>query len=266
MLECVVNVSEGTDAGILGTLFDSVNGHVLDLHSDRHHNRSVFTLLGEDAPRALAAAAVALLHIDTHVGVHPRLGVVDVVPFVPLDGSTMIDALAARDRFARWAAETLSLPCFLYGPERTLPAVRKSAWTTEMPHAGPGTAHPTAGAACVGAREPLVAYNVWLSGVSIDETREIASRVRTQHVRTLGLQVGDFTQVSMNLVAPHVANPAHAVDAVARHAAVHHTELVGLIPAGVLATIPEDRWEELDLSESRTIEWRVQNGCPRTIR
>lgn len=262
MLECVVNVSEGSDDVVLATLCDAVRGHLLDLHSDRHHNRSVFTLLGEEAPRALTTAAVPALRLDSHEGVHPRLGIVDVVPFVPLQGSTMHDAVAARDRFASWAADTLSLPCFLYGPERTLPELRRTAWKSQLPHAGPPSPHPTAGAVCVGAREPLVAYNVWLDGVSLEETKTIASLVRTEHVRTLGLQVGDHTQVSMNLVSPHVANPMHAVDAVARLTSVHRTELVGLVPAGVLDAIPRDRWEELDLSEDRTIEWRVANGGP----
>ena len=260
MLECVVNISEGTDSGVLRTLADSVAGHLLDVHSDAHHNRSVFTLLGEDAARVLASTAVHLLRIDDHSGVHPRVGIVDVVPFVPLAGSTMVNALDARNRFAAWAADTLSLPCFLYGPERSLPEVRRTAWATAFPDAGPSSPHPAAGAACVGAREPLIAYNVWLKDVSLDETKAIAARVRTEHIRTLGLQVGGFTQVSMNLVAPGIANPMHAVDAVARHASVHRTELVGLVPAEVLRVIPENRWEELDLSDTRTIEWRSRNG------
>ena len=260
MLECVVNISEGARSDVLRALADSVSDHLLDLHSDAHHNRSVFTLVGEAAPRALTLAALETLNINDHAGVHPRLGIVDVVPFVPLYDTTMAEARSARDRFAAWAADALSLPCFLYGPERSLPEVRRTAWKPARPDVGPDDPHPTAGAVCVGAREPLVAYNVWLENVSLADTRTIASLVRTAEIRTLGLQVGEFTQVSMNLVAPNVANPMHAVDAIAHHARVHHTELVGLIPATVLAEIPEDRWEELDLSESRTIEWRVQNG------
>lgn len=256
----MVNISEGTDQDVLEALCASVADFLLDLHSDPDHNRSVFTLVGEEAPRALTSTAVSMLRLDSHTGVHPRLGIVDVVPFVPLGKSTMSDAVAARNRFAAWAAESLSLPCFLYGPERTLPAVRRSAWTTEMPHSGPLTAHPTAGAVCAGAREPLIAYNVWLDNVALDATKEIASRVRTKHIRTLGLQVGKYTQVSMNLVAPQIANPMHAVDAVRQHAEIHHTELVGLVPADVLNVIPQDRWEQLDLTEDRTIEWRVKNG------
>jgi len=91
------------------------------------------------------------------------------------------------------------------------------------------------------------------------DTRDIAARVRTEHIRTLGLQVGEFTQVSVNLIAPDKANPIHVVDAVKQHANVHHCELVGLLPDNVLRTIPQSRWEELDLSEDRTIEWRLAN-------
>ena len=257
MLECVVNVSEGKDADVLNALRRAVQDHLLDIHRDADHNRSVFTLVGEDAPRLLAGAAVGLIDISVHRGVHPRLGAVDVVPFVPLEGSAMSDAMAARDRFARWAADELGVPCFLYGPERTLPEVRRGAWSSLSPDTGPQVPHPTAGAMCVGAREPLVAYNLWLRGVSLADTREIARLVRTGNMRTLGLQVGDATQVSMNLVAPHIANPMHAFDAVSAHVQIDRAELVGLVPAGVLSSVPRGRWEELDLSEDRTIEWRL---------
>lgn len=259
MLECVVNVSEGANTAVLDALRVAVGPDLLDVHSDVHHNRSVFTLIGENAPRALTTASLRLLSLEQHSGVHPRLGVVDVVPFVPLAGSTMDDALLARKRFAEWAADELGVPSFLYGPERSLPSVRKDAWKTQFPHIGPQQPHSTAGALCVGAREPLIAYNVWLQGVSLADTRDIAARVRTEHIRTLGLQVGDFTQVSVNLVSPDAANPIHVVDAVKQHTSVHHCELVGLLPDNVLRMIPQSRWEELDLSEERTIEWRLAN-------
>ena len=258
MLECVVNVSEGANVAVLTALRTATTEDLLDIHSDVDHNRSVFTLMGTDAPRRLTSAAVEQLSLPHHQGVHPRLGVVDVVPFVPLGDSTMLDALRARDDFAQWAATELGVPCFLYGPERTLPFIRKNAWTSLMPDVGPHTPHPTAGAMCVGAREPLIAYNVWLKGVSLQRTREIASAVRTEHIRTLGLHVGEFTQVSVNLVAPQLANPVHVVDAVKQHTAIHHCELVGLLPEEILHAIPQDRWEELDLAEDRTIESRLQ--------
>ena len=259
MLECVINISEGRNTAILAALAQSCAGDLLDVHSDSDHNRSVFTMVGVDAPRALTRAAVSALTINDHSGVHPRIGVVDVVPFVPLVNSTMHDAQKARDEFAAWAAVELNVPCFLYGTERTLPDIRKTAWTSLMPDTGLHVPHITAGAMCVGVREPLVAYNLWLENVDLATTRRIASAVRTANIRTLGLQVGAFTQVSVNLIQPMNAGPNDVYDAVAQHAVVHHAELVGLLPASVLATISRDRWENLDLSVEQTIEWRLTN-------
>ena len=200
MLECVINISEGRNHAIIDSLAQSCAGDLLDIHSDPDHNRSVFTLVGVEAPRALARAAVATLSLGDHSGVHPRIGVVDVVPFVPLVDSTMHDAQKARDEFAAWATEELHVPSFLYGTERTLPDIRKNAWTSLFPEVGSKVPHATAGAMCVGVREPLVAYNLWLENVDLATTRRIASAVRSAHIRTLGLQVGAFTQVSVNLI------------------------------------------------------------------
>jgi glutamate formiminotransferase len=259
VLECVINISEGRNHAIIDSLAQSCAGDLLDIHSDPDHNRSVFTLVGVEAPRALARAAVATLSLGDHSGVHPRIGVVDVVPFVPLVNSTMHDAQKARDEFAAWATEELHVPSFLYGTERTLPDIRKNAWTSLFPEVGSKVPHATAGAMCVGVREPLVAYNLWLENVDLETTRRIASVVRTASIRTLGLQVGAFTQVSVNLIQPMIAGPNDVYEAVSQHAKVHHAELVGLLPASVLATIPRTRWEDLDLSVERTIEWRVTN-------
>jgi len=259
VLECVVNVSEGRNHAIIDSLAQSCAGDLLDIHSDPDHNRSVFTLVGIDAPRALAHAAVSALNVNDHSGVHPRIGVVDVVPFVPLVDSTMHDAQKAREEFAAWAAVELNVPSFLYGTDRTLPDIRKNAWTSLLPDVGPQVPHPTAGAMCVGMREPLVAYNLWLEDIDLATTRRIASSVRTASIRTLGLQVGAFTQVSVNLIQPMIAGPNDVYEAVAQHAKVHHAELVGLLPASVLAPISRDRWEDLDLSVEQTIEWRLTN-------
>ena len=258
-MECVVNVSEGRDADRLAALSDCVREHLLDVHSDPDHNRSVFTLIGEDAPRLLASRAMQLMNINDHSGVHPRLGIIDVVPFVPLFDAQWSDAVRARNDFAEWAAEELHVPCFLYGDERTLPDIRRTAWRQLVPDTGPTHPHSTAGAMCVGVRQPLIAYNIWLEGVDLATTKKIATAVRTESIRTLGLQVGEFTQVSINLVNPGTSNPADAFDAVRQHVLVHHCELVGLLPEGVLRSIPTGRWEELDLAEDRTIEWRLQN-------
>ncbi len=266
MLECVVNISEGRDRSVLQALRSAAEPDLLDVHSDPDHNRSVFTLVGTEAPRRLATEAVACLDISRHAGVHPRLGVVDVVPFVPLSGSTMNDALAARDEFARWAATTLGVPCFLYGPERSLPEVRRNAWkglTPDVTPDDPPRPHPSAGAMCVGARDVLVAWNVWLD-TDLNTAREIARRVRTTAVRTLGLRTGSHVQVSVNLVEPVLHGPDEAWDAIAREAesmgaVTLRSELVGLVPEVVLSTIDESRWPELDLSRDSTIESRLRS-------
>ena len=255
----MINVSEGRNHAILDALTQACSGDLLDVHTDPDHNRSVFTVLGEEAPRRLTQAAISALSLSQHAGVHPRLGVIDVVPFVPLVNSSMQDAQIARDEFATWITEEFNIPCFLYGTNRTLPEIRKKAWTTVMPEIGPHVPHPTAGAVCVGVREALVAYNLWLEDVDLATTRRIASAVRTANIRTLGLQVGAFTQVSVNLIEPMISGPNDVFNAVSQHATVHHAELVGLLPASVLATIPRARWEDLDLSVEQTIEWRVTN-------
>ena len=257
MLECVVNVSEGRDLGLLARLDDVCGADLLDRHTDGHHHRSVFTLVGTDAPRQLARAAVAHLDLRLHQGVHPRLGVVDVVPFVPLEGSSMADAVAARDAFSAWCAAELGVPCFRYGPERSLPDVRRGAWHGLGPDDGPAVPHPSAGATCVGARPVLVAYNVWLAEPDLKLARRVAAAVRGPALRTLGLLVGERVQVSMNLVAPDELGPAKAFDLVAAHAAVAGAELVGLLPRRVLGRVSPDRWPELDLGDDRTIEARL---------
>jgi glutamate formiminotransferase / 5-formyltetrahydrofolate cyclo-ligase len=258
VLECVVNVSEGRDRAVIDRLAAAAGPDLLDVHTDPHHHRSVFTLVGEDAPRRLAVEAVARLDLRRHTGVHPRLGVVDVVPFVALDGSTFADALAARDRFAHWLAAELGVPAFAYGgAEPTLPEVRRRAGRTLRPRSGPELPHPTAGAVAVGAREVLVAYNVWLSQPDLALARSVATALRSREVRTLGLAVGPEVQVSCNLVEPAAVGPAEVVDAVAARAPVGRAELVGLLPEGVLRRVPEERWAALDLGPDRTIEARL---------
>ena len=257
MLECVVNVSEGRDPAALARLAAAAGDDLLDVHTDPDHHRSVFTLLGEDAPRRLARAAVATLDLSHHDGVHPRIGVLDVVPFVALDGTPAAEARAARDRFCRWAGAELALPCFTYGPERTLPDVRRGAFRDLAPTCGPPRPHPTAGATAVGARPLLVAYNLWLATSDLAQAREIAGAVRAPAVRALGLRVGAEVQVSMNLVDPLHVGPDAVWDEVARRAPVARAELVGLVPAAVLRATPPARWAQLDLAEDRTIEARV---------
>jgi glutamate formiminotransferase len=265
VLECVVNISEGVRADAIAEIARAAGPALLDVHSDPHHHRSVLTLAGTDAVRPVAARAVELLDLTDHVGVHPRLGVVDVVPFVAYSGpSTHADAEAARDAFAIWAAEDLGVPCFLYDgltghAYPTLPEVRRRAWHDLEPTVGPPEPHPTAGAMCVGARPLLVAYNVWVArSVSLEETRAIAAAVRRPGIRTLGLLVGDRPQISMNLIDPLRVTPADAYDAVAELIDVAGAELVGLIPQASLESIDPGRWDHLDLGADRTVESRLR--------
>jgi glutamate formiminotransferase / 5-formyltetrahydrofolate cyclo-ligase len=196
-----------------------------------------------------------------------------VVPWVDLDQPATATAASvdARDRFARWAAAELGLPCFLYGPDsplgpgpggRSLPDLRRRAWHDLAPDVGPDRPHPTAGAAAVGARGVLVAYNLWLETDDPGEARRVATAVRRPGLRTLGLSVGSRTQVSCNLTDPARLGPARAHDLVATYARIHHSELVGLLPRAVLMAVPPARWAELDLSPDRTIEARLAPAQP----
>ncbi len=282
LLECVINLSEGRDLALVQSIAAPAGGTLLDTHSDPDHHRTVLTLGGdaeavEAAARSVIALAVERLDLGGHSGVHPRFGVVDVVPFVALGTTDPAVARAARDRTAAWMGDHLGVPSFHYGPERSLPEVRREAFLTLEPDAGPSTPHPTAGASAVGSRPLLVAYNVW---ISVDEggtadaegalamAREIASTVRTPAVRSLGLAVGSGAQVSCNLVDPLTVSVTGLVDAIAHlvsvaGGSVDRTELVGLVPAELLQQVPRERWAELDLSEDRTIEARMAGrGTP----
>lgn len=192
-----------------------------------------------------------------------------MVPFVPVRGGAPLvgagdlgPALAARQRFATWAGRTLGLPCFYYGPERALPDVRRGAFHTLAPDTGPARPHPTAGACAVGARPALVAFNLWLDRPDLAAARRAATAVRGPAVRALGLPVGEAVQVSCNLVDPLAVGPAALADTVRAALGpagprVARAELVGLVPAAVLAATDPARWLELDLDEGRTVEARL---------
>lgn len=269
---------------MLRALGEACGDHLLDVHTDPDHHRGVFTIAGapeevEEAARGLARAAVGALDLTGHDGRHPRIGVLDVVPFVPFDphsgtgplegpdARSLAAAVAARDRFAAWAAEALDLPCFLYGPlpdgsSRTLPEVRRHAFAPLAPDTGPPVPHPTAGASAVGARPVLLAYNLWVAGAGVDVARQVASALRGPAVRTLGLDLAHGVQVSCNLIDPRRVGPDAFYDAAAAlleaaGARVAGAELVGLLPAAVLEAIPRRRWDELGLSEDQTIEARL---------
>jgi len=256
VIECVINISEGQNPATLAKLSAVVANQLLDIHTDHDHHRSVYTLCGTYAPRLLATRAVELLNIHEHAGVHPRLGVVDVVPFVPVGNTTFKEAIHERDAFAQWAASELGVPSFYYGPERTLPDIRRTAWTSLFPDVGPRIEHPTAGAMCVGVREVLVAYNIFLTDATMETAREIVVNIRQPGLRALSFLVDGYAQISMNLTDIDAINVDTAYDIVAQYANIARAELVGLMPLSALTKIEPSRWRELDIGVDKTIEAR----------
>jgi glutamate formiminotransferase len=270
VIECVINISEGRSLTLLEALRAEAGPSLRDLHADSHHNRSVFTLINDTEPltndvHALITAAFDALDLVRHEGVHPRFGVVDVVPFVALNPDESARALELRDACAQWISESFDVPTFLYGPvegsTRTLPEVRRRSFDGLDPDFGPPSASVKLGAVAVGERPILVAWNVWLSGVSRDETRAMAKAVRRPEVRALAFRAGDYTQVSCNLIEPMIVGPSIVYDEVASllpdGGAVVRCELVGLVPRAVLENEEHTRWAQLGLSEDQTIESRL---------
>jgi glutamate formiminotransferase len=265
-LESVPNFSEGRDAGTIEALRSALSGRadVLDVHSDADHNRSVFTLVGDDTSLVeslLAGIACARERIDLreHEGAHPRIGAADVVPIVALDPR---DSERARDcalRLADRIGNELGLPVFLYGdtaPERS-PAFYRRGGSAELqrrieagelhPDFGPARLDERAGGVIVGARRPLIAFNVNLATNDVEVARAIAAVVREKGggfpgVRALGLFLpkAGRAQVSMNVEDYEAAALHEIVDRVeaearARGVEVSGAELVGLMPAGAAA-------------------------------
>lgn len=286
IVECVPNVSEGRRLDVIADLAKVVAAvpgvRLLDRTSDPDHNRSVFTFAGEAdaverAALALIDAAYAVLDMRDHTGEHPRLGAVDVVPFVPLAGATMAECVAMAHRVGRSVAARHQVPVFYYAdaairPERVrLPDIRRPEYeglaelleTTHVPDAGPRTMHPTAGAIVIGARPPLIAFNIELDSVDLKLAQRIAKGIRESsgglpRVQAKGFMLSDppRAQVSMNLLDHTVTSLPrvwHEVETRATAAGVRilRGELIGLIPldaalavtaAGLqLGSLPRDR-------------------------
>jgi glutamate formiminotransferase / 5-formyltetrahydrofolate cyclo-ligase len=287
VLECVVNVSEGRRREVVTAVAAACGTALLDVHTDPDHNRSVLTLAGPSdqvAAAAMALARVAVEHIDVsaHTGVHPRLGAVDVVPFVPLGDRTANGLAAAADLARSWAkrvAEELGVPVFLYGAadpqKRSLPDVRRGAFRERAPDFGPSEPHPTAGAMAVGARPVLVAVNCELApggGLEGDlaVARAVARAVRERDgglpgVRALGFALASRgrAHVSMNLTDLAATGVEAACEAVRRGVAerggeVTAVELVGLLPAAELERCSGEFLAWSRLSADRTIEARLR--------
>ena len=290
-LEAVPNFSEGRDRATIAAIGEALSGRarLLDVHSDPDHNRSVFTLVGEDdvlVEALLAGIATARDRIDLreHEGAHPRIGAADVVPVVALRPEHMERARAAAVELARRVGEELELPVFLYGelaPGRG-PAFFRAGGTAGLaqrlsegelrPDFGPQVLHPSAGGVMVGARKPLIAFNVDLRGGSVEDARAIASVVRERDggfpgVRALGLDLpgAGRVQVSMNVedweaAALHEIVARIEAEAAGRGIEVSGSELVGLMPAGAAAAAAGAMLRIDGFDASRLIETRLLEG------
>ena len=272
IIECVPNISEGRRPEVVERVvarLKQVPGvRVLDYSSDASHNRSVLTLAGDAAPLkeavlALFEAAIPAIDLRQHTGEHPRLGAVDVVPFVPIESATMDECVALAKATAAEVAQRFQVPVYLYedasaNPSRkNLEDIRrgefeglaaKMASPGWAPDYGPAAPHPGAGATVIGARMPLIAYNINLATDRLDVARKIAAAVRHssggfRFVKAMGVRLEDrgIVQVSMNLTNYEQTPIARVFDAVKQEAERHgvsvlESELIGLIPAAALAS------------------------------
>jgi glutamate formiminotransferase len=281
----VPNVSEGRDGGIVAAIGEAFasGALLLDVHADADHHRSVFTLVAEeseivDALLAGIARAVELVDLREHVGVHPRVGVVDVVPLVPLDPGAMPRAVDRARALARRIGDELGLSVFLYGEtgggrrpvffrRGGLEELTRRVETGELvPDAGPSRIDPRSGAILVGARAQLVAYNLELRTNDVRVAQEVAAAVRGSSGGLAGLQaIGLYlpaasrVQLSMNVIDIDAA-PLHEVvervrrEASARGVEVSGGELVGLVPERVLRDAEAAGIELPGVDESRVLE------------
>jgi glutamate formiminotransferase len=276
MFECVPNVSEGRDSSTIDAIAEALRGtdgvHLLNVHSDPDHNRSVFTYVSESADQIAEATyrlfETALPRIDLriHHGAHPRVGAVDVVPFVPLEGTTMAACVALAERVGEELARRHGLPIYLYEHaarhdyRRELPVIRSGGFehfptkiTDERwaPDFGPSRVHPEAGVSIVGARVPLIAFNMQLGTDRVDVAQACARAVRgisggLRFVRALPIELKSkgLVQVSMNLLDHRRTPIQRAFNLVKDEAerfgvAVLSSEIVGLVPADAMYEVAE---------------------------
>jgi glutamate formiminotransferase / 5-formyltetrahydrofolate cyclo-ligase len=287
-LEAVPNVSEGRDEAAVAAIGEAFGrrARLLDVHSDPDHHRSVYTLVGEDSDLVEALlegidAARARIDLRQHSGAHPRIGAVDVVPLVPLQPDDMPRARAAALEAARRVGAELGLPAFLYGEvgEGRGPAFFRRGGTEELgrrlaagelePDFGPATLDAAAGGVIVGARRPLIAFNVNLRSSELEAARVIAAAVRESGggfpgVRALGLELpaAGHVQVSMNVedweaAALHEIVARVESEAAARGIEVAGSELVGLMPAGAAAAAAGAQLRIAGFAASRLLELRL---------
>jgi len=290
IIECVPNVSEGRDRRLIDRLAGAVRSvagvRLADIHADPDHHRSVFTFLGapaavEAAAYALAEAALRAIDMTAHRGIHPRIGALDVLPFVPLREMSMAEAVAIAHRVGRTLGTRFELPIFFYAeaalsPERrSLPWIRRGgyeglaakladpAW---KPDAGPARFNARSGATAVVARGVLVAFNVWLDSNDLDAARAIARAVRASSgglpaVQAMGVPLARYSivQVSLNLLdyrrtsLPRVFERVKS-EAAQRGISVRQSELVGLAPRDALAGASPESLALPDFTPAKLLE------------
>lgn len=300
VLEAVPNFSEGRDVGVVRAIVDAIAGEgaeVLDSSADRDHHRCVVTFIGEPTTVERAAVAAALIARDAidlrrHSGVHPRIGAVDVLPFVPLLGLALDDAVASARRVGRELADA-GIPVFFHGwastpPGRALAELRRGGYEAlvngfpgdrrpdllpaDWPYPG---AHPRWGATCVGARKLLLAWNVYLDGVDLDEARSIAAELREagggfRGLRALALELPSrgLIQISMNLEDVEASAPDSVFEAIVRRArsvggAATRTEVIGMIPDALVLSAAAARLHLSDPAPERLLSRRLAEHLDR---
>jgi len=295
IIESIPNVSEGRRPEVVERLATALRNtagvRLLDYSSDASHNRSVFTLVG-DAP-ALKAATLALfeeatrsIDLRTHSGEHPRVGAVDVVPFVPIDGVTMADCVALAKDVGAAVAERFKVPVYLYEDASTnttrknLEDIRrgefeglaaKMASPGWAPDFGPQTPHPSAGASVIGARMPLIAYNINLNTDRLDVAKKIAAAIRhssggLRYVKAMGVKLDErnLAQVSMNLTNYEKTPIFRVFEMVKREAArygvmILESEVVGLIPSAALTNAAEFYLQLERFSKDQILETKLKS-------
>ena len=270
IIECIPNVSEGRRPEVVERLAETLRRvpgvRLLDYSSDASHNRSVFTLAGSaagltSAVLGLFAQAVEAIDLRTHEGEHPRVGAVDVVPFVPIEDVTMADCIALANEIGAAVADRFGVPVYLYEDASSNPLRRnledirrgefeglpaKMALEGWKPDFGPSRPHPTAGASVIGARMPLIAYNINLNTDRLDVAKKIAAAIRhssggLRFVKAMGVKVEDrnLAQVSINLTNFERTPIFRVFEMVKREAerygvSILESEIVGLVPSAAL--------------------------------
>jgi len=292
LLECVPNISEGRNPDKIALIAEEIKKHkkvrLLNISSDPDHHRSVFTFVGEpeavkEAAISFALKAIELIDMQQHQGGHPRLGAVDVVPFVPIHGVEMGEAVEIAHQFGKEIGRQ-GVPVFFYEeaafrPDRKeLPMIRKGEYEglreklkdpEWKPDEGPNEFNPKSGATVVGARFPLIAYNVNLKSQDLKLAKEIAKKVRFKdggfpQVRAMGVELKEkgMVQVSMNLTNYQVTNIPKVYDFIKAEALNHGvevdgSEIVGLVPLTVLEGIIQHYLRYPGFSINQVIEKRI---------